>query len=75
MLFRSGLAVLATVSTTRTENLLAKGTDQATALTSGFQIAFWVGVGLAVASLVATLVALRGKDLQQAPAEAVPVPA
>jgi EmrB/QacA subfamily drug resistance transporter len=72
-----GLAVLATVSTTRTENLLAKGTDQATALTSGFQIAFWVGVGLAAASLIATLVALRGRDLQQVPAEAeaAPVPA
>jgi hypothetical protein len=69
--------VLATVSTTRTENLLAKGTDQATALTSGFQIAFWVGVGLAVASVIATLVALRGKDLEQVPAEAeaAPVPA
>jgi EmrB/QacA subfamily drug resistance transporter len=70
-----GLAVLATVSTTRTENLLADGTDPATALTSGFQIAFWVGVGLAVASLVATLVALRKKDLEQVPAEAAPAPA
>jgi len=70
-----GLAVLATVSTTRTENLLADGKDPATALTSGFQIAFWVGVGLAVASLVATLVALRRKDLEQVPGEAVPVPA
>jgi EmrB/QacA subfamily drug resistance transporter len=70
-----GLAVLSTVATTRTENLLADGRDQATALTSGFQIAFWVGVGLAAASLVATLVALRGKDLQQVPGEAAPVPA
>jgi EmrB/QacA subfamily drug resistance transporter len=70
-----GLAVLATVSTTRTENLLADGKDPATALTSGFQIAFWVGVGLAVASLIATLVALRKKDLEQVPGEAVPVPA
>jgi EmrB/QacA subfamily drug resistance transporter len=69
-----GLAILATVSTTRTENLLADGKDQATALTGGFQIAFWVGVGLAVASLIATLVALRGKDLQQT-GEPVPVPA
>jgi RNA polymerase sigma factor (sigma-70 family) len=69
-----GLAVLATVATTRTENLLAGGTDPATALTSGFQIAFWVGVGLAVASLIATLVVLRGKDLQQT-GEPVPVPA
>jgi EmrB/QacA subfamily drug resistance transporter len=72
-----GLAVLATVSTTRTENLLADGANPATALTSGFQIAFWVGVGLAAASLIATLVALRGRDLQQVPAEAeaAPVPA
>jgi EmrB/QacA subfamily drug resistance transporter len=70
-----GLAVLATVATTRTENLLADGKDPATALTSGFQIAFWVGVGLAVASLIATLVALRGKDLEQRPGEPVPAPA
>src|SRR4029450_11874933 len=61
-----GLAVLSTVATTRTENLLADGKDQAPALTGGFQIAFWVGVGLAVASLIATLVGLRGKDLEQA---------
>src|ERR671930_149116 len=70
-----GLAVLATVSTTRTENLLANGTDPAIALTSGFQIAFWVGVGLAVSSLIATLVVLRRKDLEQVPGEPVPVPA
>jgi EmrB/QacA subfamily drug resistance transporter len=70
-----GLAVLATVSTTRTENLLADGAAPATALTSGFQIAFWVGVGLAVASLIATLIFLRKKDLEQVPAEPVPVPA
>jgi EmrB/QacA subfamily drug resistance transporter len=70
-----GLAVLSTVATTRTENLLADGKDQATALTSGFQIAFWVGVGLAAVSLIATLVALRGKDLEQVPAEPAPVPA
>jgi EmrB/QacA subfamily drug resistance transporter len=70
-----GLAVLATVSTTRTENLLADGSDPAHALTSGFQLAFWVGVGLAAASLIATLVALRRSDLEQVPGEAVPVPA
>jgi len=70
-----GLAVLSTVATTRMENLLADGKDQATALTSGFQIAFWVGVGLAAVSLIATLVALRGRDLEQVPAEPAPVPA
>jgi len=49
-----GLAILTTVSTTRTGNLLDKGVDQATALTDGFGLAFWVGVGFAVIAAVAT---------------------
>jgi EmrB/QacA subfamily drug resistance transporter len=69
-----GLAVLATVSTTRTENLLADGVAPATALTDGFVAAFWIGVGFAVISLIATLVALRRRDLE-VPAEVAPVPA
>jgi hypothetical protein len=69
-----GLAVLATVSTTRTESLLADGAAPASALTDGFTAAFWVGVGLAVVSLVATLVALRRRDLET-PGEVAPVPA
>jgi EmrB/QacA subfamily drug resistance transporter len=67
-----GLAVLATVSTTRTENLVAGGSDPASALTSGFALAFWVGAAFAAVSLVATLVALRRRDLDTR-AEAVPV--
>jgi EmrB/QacA subfamily drug resistance transporter len=59
-----GLAVLTTVSTTRTESLLADGANQATALTDGFTLAFWVGVAVAVGSVIATLIALRGKDLE-----------
>jgi EmrB/QacA subfamily drug resistance transporter len=59
-----GLAVLTTVSTTRTENLLADGASPATALTDGFTLAFWVGVAVAVGSVIATLIALRGKDLE-----------
>jgi EmrB/QacA subfamily drug resistance transporter len=58
-----GLAILATVSTTRTENLLADGKPPAEALTSGFALAFWVGVAFAAASLVATLLYLRREDL------------
>ena len=69
-----GLAVLTTVSTTRTENLLADGTNPAVALTDGFALAFWVGVAVAAVSVVATLVALRGKDLE-VPEEPVPVAA
>jgi len=70
-----GLAVLATVSTSHTEDLIARGTPQPEALTSGFAVAFWVAVGLAVASFLVTLVALRSRDLTVQEGQAVPVPA
>ena len=63
-----GVAILTTVAVTRTENLTTKGTDRAEALTSGFGLAFWVGLLFAVISLVATLLMLREKDLKQAAA-------
>jgi len=65
-----GVAILTTVSTTRTEGLLAGGTDPATAFTKGFSLAFWVGVAFAAASFLATLVALRRDELQAVPAGA-----
>jgi len=40
-----GLAVLATLSATRTENLLADGESTASALTSGYHLAFLIGAG------------------------------
>jgi MFS family permease len=52
-----GLAVLATLSSTRTENLLADGEGQASALTGGYHLAFIVAASLvAVAVVVATTV-------------------
>ena len=52
-----GLAVLATISTTRTETLLADGEGQASALTGGYHLAFIVAASLvAVAVVVATTV-------------------
>jgi MFS family permease len=69
-----GLAVLATISTTRTENLLASGTEPASALTTGFAAAFWVGAGFALISLAATFLALRKRDLEL-PAEVAPAAA
>jgi len=59
-----GLAILTTVSTTRTNNLLANGVAGPTALTDGFRLAFWVGVGMAVIALAATLLVLRRDDLR-----------
>jgi MFS family permease len=60
-----GVAILTTVSTTRTENLLADGADTAVALTDGFSLAFWVGVAFAGISILATLLALKRTDLTQ----------
>jgi sugar phosphate permease len=58
-----GVAILTTVSTTRTENLLESGTPQPEALTDGFSLAFWVAAGFAVAAILATLLTLRRSDL------------
>ncbi len=63
-----GVAILTTVAVTRTENLTEGGTDRAEALTSGFGLAFSVGLLFAVISLVATFLMLRDKDLKQAAA-------
>jgi EmrB/QacA subfamily drug resistance transporter len=47
-----GLAVLATLSATRTENLAAEGENLASALTGGYHLAFLVGAALVVAAIV-----------------------
>jgi EmrB/QacA subfamily drug resistance transporter len=54
-----GLAVLATLSSTRTENLLAGGTSPDAALTSGFHLAFWIGAGLVTAAIAVTTLVVR----------------
>jgi MFS family permease len=55
-----GLAVLATLSATRSENLLADGQSTASALTSGYHFAFVIAAGLVIAAMVVTLTVLRG---------------
>ena len=45
-----GLAVLATLSTTRSDNLIADGESTASALTSGYHLAFLIGAALVVAA-------------------------
>ncbi len=54
-----GLAVLATLSTARTEDLAAAGSSLPAALTGGFQLAFLVGAGLIALGVVIALVVLR----------------
>lgn len=47
-----GLAVMATLSTSRTTELLASGTPTAQALTSGFHLAFGIGAVLVLVGIV-----------------------
>jgi EmrB/QacA subfamily drug resistance transporter len=54
-----GLAVLATLSTTRTDHLLSSGSSNASALTSGYHLAFAIGAGLVIAALTLAVSALR----------------
>ena len=58
-----GVAILTTVSTTRTENLVSDGTSQPQALTDGFALAFWVAAGFAVVAILATLFTIKGEDI------------
>jgi EmrB/QacA subfamily drug resistance transporter len=54
-----GLAVLATLSTTRTSSLLSHGASNAAALTDGYHLAFTIGAGLVLAAIAIGLVFLR----------------
>ena len=53
-----GLAVLATLSTTRTGSLLAQGASIAVALTDGYHLAFTIGAGLVLAAIAIGVVFL-----------------
>jgi EmrB/QacA subfamily drug resistance transporter len=64
-----GLAVLATLATTRTESLVADGSSPASALTDGYQLAFLIGGGLVVAAIGLALTALRPEAAVEAEAE------
>src|SRR6201999_3834623 len=54
-----GLAVLATLSASRSDDLAAHGSSTAAALTSGYHLAFWIGAALVLAGIVAALAVLR----------------
>jgi EmrB/QacA subfamily drug resistance transporter len=64
-----GLAVLATLSATRSDHLLGAGKSTAAALTGGYHLAFLIGAGLVGAGLVLALTVLQPE--QKAAAEAV----
>jgi predicted MFS family arabinose efflux permease len=54
-----GLAVLATVSASRTNALIAQHRPTAVALTEGYHLAFWIAFGLVVAAAAAAAALLR----------------
>ncbi len=54
-----GLAVLATLSATRTDTLLERGESTAAALTGGYRVALLVGAGLVVVAIAVAVTALE----------------
>jgi EmrB/QacA subfamily drug resistance transporter len=62
-----GLAVLATLATERTEGLISDGESTASALNSGYHLAYLIGAALTLLAIVVAVVVLRS----QPPAEAV----
>jgi hypothetical protein len=66
------LAVLATLSATRTDTLLADGEATAEALTGGYRFAFVVAAGLVVVAvgLASTVLRSEGRAAAEAEAEA-----
>ena len=70
-----GLAVIATLASSHTESLLAGGTAEAQALTSGFHLAFLVGAGLvatAIGIALSVLEPLPAPALEEEPREQAP---
>jgi EmrB/QacA subfamily drug resistance transporter len=67
-----GLAVLASLATTRTESLLSGGESGAAALTGGYHLAFLIGAGLVVAAIAVAVGVVRpeapaGEEEPEAP--------
>ena len=67
-----GLAVLATVSASRSNTLIAQHHPAATALTDGYHLAFWIACGLVVAAAGVAAAMLRPRP--SLPSAAQPAP-
>ncbi len=57
-----GLAVLATLATERTDGLLADGTAQASALNSGYHLAYLIGAALVAVAIVVAVAVLEPEE-------------
>jgi len=67
-----GLAVLATLSSRRSDGLIADGESTAAALTDGYQLAFVVGAALVLAAIALALAVLRPAAVAAEAGEAAP---
>ena len=65
-----GLAVLATLSTERTNSLLDSGEGQLQALTSGYHLAYLIGAALAAIAVAIAVFVLRAPSPEEMPAHA-----
>jgi EmrB/QacA subfamily drug resistance transporter len=65
-----GLALLATISTERTQSLLADGESTAAALTGGFHVAYLIGAACAVVAIVVAATVLRSESPAEVAAHA-----
>jgi EmrB/QacA subfamily drug resistance transporter len=59
-----GLALLATLSASRTSTLIAQGHSSASALTGGYHLAFWIAAGLVAAAIAVVVAVVRSDALQ-----------
>src|SRR6266545_3519173 len=57
-----GVAMVSTIAFTHMRTLLAVGHDQASALTGGFSLAFWVIAGVSAVSVVAAAALVRSQE-------------
>jgi hypothetical protein len=69
-----GLAVLATLSTTRTTHLIETGSSRGSAITGGLHLVLLVGVGLIAVALAVAVTVLRSEAAERK-ARGLPEPA
>jgi EmrB/QacA subfamily drug resistance transporter len=70
-----GLAVLATLSTTRSDSLLDQGKSTASALTGGYHLAFLIGAALVLAAIAVAITVIQPVRPEEAHAAAQMEPA
>jgi hypothetical protein len=70
-----GLAVLATLSATRSESMIGGGEATASALTGGYHLAFLIGAGLVVVAIAVAVTVLKPERQEEEAFQAEAEPA